>query len=483
MVMASAGTNLPGGGDGNPAGASFSSAPGCRMRKRRRLVPPAVAATAAGSSEGGAVAAAGPSRDKHKRVRPASPSASSSSASSSSGVDSDDGGAQGEGGVVDAEEEETELPPAGPPPPQQQQQIPAAASWEWPVAFGSLSVAGRSRDMEDTVSLRPGFYTWVDGSPMHFFAVFDGHGGSHVAELCRDRMHEFLAEELAAEAADFPQRLRRLQQQQAAAAGQSTTSSVAAGAAGSSSAQQQDKEEEEEEEEERAWRAALSRAFRRVDALASQACACGRVTTPPCRCPLSGNSGIVGSTAVVAVLVRGRVVVANCGDSRAVLCRRRGPAAALPVQLSDDHKPKRPDELARIQAAGGRVVFNNGHRVRGILAMSRALGDRMLRPEVIAEPEITVTDRMLEDECLILASDGMWDAVPNEIACSVARQCLQDGNPAPAPVHDAAAGAAAAGPEPAARCTNAASLLVRLAFGRDSWDNISVVVIDLQRRE
>ncbi|CAL5035654.1 unnamed protein product [Urochloa decumbens] len=475
MVMASAGTNRPGGGDGSPASAPFSSAPGCRMRKRRRLAPPAQAAGSSGSGGGGA--GAGPSRDKYKRLRPASPSTSSSSQPSD--ADSGDGGEQGEEGAVDAEEEE-ELPQAGPPPPPQQQQVPAsAAARAWPVAFGSLSVAGRSRDMEDTVSLRPGFCTWADGSPMHFFAVFDGHGGSHVAELCRDRMHEFLAEELAAEAAAFPQRLQQ-QQQAASAAGEGGTSSAAgADAASSSSAQQQEKEEEEEE---RAWRAALSRAFRRVDALASRACACGRVASPPCRCPLSGSSGIVGSTAVVAVLVRGRVVVANCGDSRAVLCRRRAP-----VPLSDDHKPNRPDELARIQAAGGRVVFNNGHRVRGILAMSRALGDRMLRPEVIAEPEITVTDRTPEDECLILASDGMWDAVPNEIACSVARQCLQDGNPATAPVDDAAAasgeGVAAAGPEPAERCSNAASLLVRLAFGRDSWDNISVVVIDLQRRQ
>jgi hypothetical protein len=37
-------------------------------------------------------------------------------------------------------------------------------------------------------------------------------------------------------------------------------------------------------------------------------------------------------------------------------------------------QPDRPDELARIEAAGGRVVYINGHRVRGILAMSRALG-------------------------------------------------------------------------------------------------------------
>ncbi|OEL33277.1 putative protein phosphatase 2C 37 [Dichanthelium oligosanthes] len=449
MVMASAGVSMPG-GDGDPAAAStFSSTPEChRIRRRRRLALPAVA-TAAGSDAAAAAAAAGPS-SREKRVRPASPSASSVSSLSD--------GSDGEEDVGDAEEEESQpLPPAG-------LQRPAAAAQAWPMAFGSLSVAGRSRDMEDTVSLHPAFHTWVDGSPMHFFGVFDGHGGSHVAELCRDRMHVFLSEELAAEEASFVQRLHRRKQQ--AAAGEGTSAASASGGGGVL-----------QEEEERAWRAALERTFRRVDAMASLACACGRIARPPCRCPLAGNSGIVGSTAVVAVLVRGRLVVANCGDSRSVLCRGSD-GAATPVPLSSDHKPNRPDELARIQAVGGRVVYINGHRVRGILAMSRALGDRMLRPEVIAEPEITITERTPEDECLILASDGMWDAVPNEIACSVARQCLQDGNPTAAATAEAAAGR----PEPEARCSNAASLLVRLAIGRDSWDNISVVVIDLQHR-
>jgi len=139
-------------------------------------------------------------------------------------------------------------------------------------------------------------------------------------------MHEFLAEELAAEEADLAQRLRRRQQQPEAAAGEGTSAGAAAWAV--------KKKQQEEEEEERAWRAALERTFRRVDAMASLACACGRIVSPPCRCPLSGNSGIVGSTAVVALLVRGRLVVANCGDSRAVLCRGGSP----PVQLSDDHK-------------------------------------------------------------------------------------------------------------------------------------------------
>jgi len=37
-------------------------------------------------------------------------------------------------------------------------------------------------------------------------------------------------------------------------------------------------------------------------------------------------------------------------------------------------QPDRADELARIEAAGGRVIFMNGARVQGILAMSRAIG-------------------------------------------------------------------------------------------------------------
>lgn len=40
----------------------------------------------------------------------------------------------------------------------------------------------------------------------------------------------------------------------------------------------------------------------------------------------------------------------------------------------DALQPDRPDEMARIKAAGGKVMYMNGARVRGILAMSRALG-------------------------------------------------------------------------------------------------------------
>jgi hypothetical protein len=92
------------------------------------------------------------------------------------------------------------------------------------------------------------------------------------------------------------------------------------------------------------------------------------------------------------------------GDSRAILVQR----GARAVALSRDHKPSLPDETKRITDLGGKVIFWGRWRVEGILAVSRAIGDRHLKPYVTPEPEVcewALTDR---DCFLVLATDGIW---------------------------------------------------------------------------
>jgi len=104
---------------------------------------------------------------------------------------------------------------------------------------------------------------------------------------------------------------------------------------------------------------------------------------------------------------------------------------------------------------------------------------------VISEPEITITRRDPKDECLILASDGLWDVISNELACRVACQCLREGScsaVAPGNATNAAWDDVDASSTSFPQSSLAAALLTRLALGRESSDNISVIVVDLKHR-
>lgn len=108
-------------------------------------------------------------------------------------------------------------------------------------------------------------------------------------------------------------------------------------------------------------------------------------------------------------------------------------------------------------------------------------GDSYLKPYVIPEPDVTVTDRTAEDECLILASDGLWDVVSNDTACGVARMCLRSQRqffPPRSPGSNVSV--AAAGESSDKACSDASILLTKLALARHSTDNVSVVVVDLK---
>ncbi len=68
---------------------------------------------------------------------------------------------------------------------------------------------------------------------------------------------------------------------------------------------------------------------------------------------------------------------------------KRAPPCRAAVPLSEDHKPNRIDERQRIESAGGVVVWAGTWRVGGVLAVSRAFGDRLLKRYVVAMPDIT----------------------------------------------------------------------------------------------
>ncbi|KAK4480143.1 hypothetical protein RD792_013201 [Penstemon davidsonii] len=305
--------------------------------------------------------------------------------------------------------------------------------------WGFTSICGRRPEMEDSVATVPRFLKIplqmligdrvIDGVSSHlshltahFFGVYDGHGGSQVATYCRDRLHYALAEELEIIMANL------------------------------NDGNNNDNCEEK-------WRRAFMKSFIKVDDEIG-----GKARLEPL------VPETVGSTAVVALVCSSHIIVSNCGDSRAVLCRGKEPVA-----LSVDHKPNREDEYERIEAAGGKVIQWNGHRVFGVLAMSRSIGDRYLKPWIIPDPEVTFVPRTREDECLILASDGLWDVMTNEEACDIARKRILIWHKNNGPTLPLERGE---GIDPAAQA--AAEYLSNRALQKGSKDNISIIVVDLK---
>ncbi|CAL5321623.1 unnamed protein product [Camellia sinensis] len=93
-----------------------------------------------------------------------------------------------------------------------------------------------------------------------------------------------------------------------------------------------------------------------------------------------------GCTAIVALIVRNKLFVANAGDCRAMT----------------DHVASCPEERERIISEGGQVKWQvDTWRVGpAALQVTRSIGDDDLKPAMIAEPEITETILFVEDEYL-----------------------------------------------------------------------------------
>lgn len=161
----------------------------------------------------------------------------------------------------------------------------------------------------------------------------------------------------------------------------------------------------------------------------------------------AGVDPIVSGTTCVAVLFDGKTMhVANVGDSRAIIGVMDNEKHELKTtELTDDHKPQRPDEKARLEKSSALLLTERevrgfgdeskiyicrergGDIVYGVL-FTRSLGDLDAHNHlgVSALPEMTERIISENDRYIIIASDGVWDYMTNE---EVMAFCTQFSDP------------------------------------------------------
>jgi serine/threonine protein phosphatase PrpC len=164
-----------------------------------------------------------------------------------------------------------------------------------------------------------------------------------------------------------------------------------------------------------------------------------------------------GSTGVIALRLNGDLWIANVGDSRAVWRKKDGTT----IQLSEDAKPNDPKYKRSIEKRGGSVIYNQGFRVNGNLAVARSFNDATTAGDeyfcISARPKIVKVEKgeIEPGDFLVLTCDGVPDVASSDDIGERAAQKIQE-------------------------CPEAAALhLVGGAYSSGSGDNLSAMVIPL----
>ncbi|CAL5357471.1 hypothetical protein CsSME_00047069 [Camellia sinensis var. sinensis] len=215
-----------------------------------------------------------------------------------------------------------------------------------------------------------------------------------------------------------------------------------------------------------------------------------------------------GSTATVILIADDQILVANVGDSKALLCseefqslseakatllrlyrQRRHNGAIPPIKYNDgsklavsnglahfsakelttDHHPDRDDERSRVESAGGHVLEWGGvSRVNGQLAVSRAIGDISFKSYgVISAPELTDWQPLTSnDSYLVVASDGIFEKLSPQGVCDLLWEFHNNGT---------------VRSDLSASCSySLADCIVNSALEKGSIDNMAAVVVPLR---
>ena len=194
-----------------------------------------------------------------------------------------------------------------------------------------------------------------------------------------------------------------------------------------------------------------------------------------------------GSCGVIALIKGKNLIIGNVGDSRLVIFKN-----GLVSFATEDHKPDSDIEKKRIEAAGGKIyqtpsyfpLYQNGKEIEipwrvlpGRLSVSRTFGDIEAKEEkfggmkgvVAALPDITEIELNEEYNFIVIGCDGIFDVLSNEELLECVKIVLKEKKINEAikdeEIHEL--------------CGDFAAMIIKSALAKDSFDNISCIVIAL----
>ncbi len=165
-----------------------------------------------------------------------------------------------------------------------------------------------------------------------------------------------------------------------------------------------------------------------------------------------------GSCWVSNIFTEDKIITSWVGDSRSYLVHIDDSGTVTVQILTKDHKPSDPVEKQRIESNGG-FVFQ--HRLAGVLAVSRAIGDNNL-PGITHDPDVQITKIPKTGRSFVItACDGLTE-----------KDCLTSLNIGEIVNNNKNKSSA-----------EIADMLVKAAYKKGSKDNISCIVTNLNNRK
>ena len=191
-----------------------------------------------------------------------------------------------------------------------------------------------------------------------------------------------------------------------------------------------------------------------------------------------------GSCAIMALINKNKLLIANIGDSRLVLFKKNSL-----FFITEDHKPNSPKEKTRIEKAGGSIyqtqspipIYQNGKKIDipwrvnpGRLSVSRTFGDIEAKNEnfggkkniVVALPDITEIELDDDFNLLVIGCDGIFDVLSNEQILECVKIVIKEKNMKDLNEINVSE-----------LCGDIADMIIKSSLALDSFDNVSCIVV------